>query len=492
MARGATNGSNSGVSGLGGDDEQAVETVASPRRQGRKRRAFTRVLLVVCGIVLLLAGLLWTQRKPIADNLVRRELEKRGVAARYRVAQIGLGRQRLVDVVLGDPKAPDLIADWVEIDTDVSLNGARVTGARVGQARLRATLRPDGTVSFGQIDKLLPPPSGKPFALPDFDVAVDDGRIRLATPYGVVGAKLAGKGNLANGFTGTLAAVAERLALNGCGIDRLAANLSLRTATTGPSLTGPIRARTAACGDVRLVAPVVRADATLSPVSTGGAGGPRSPPNVLPPPDAGGGVVGHHRLRRRCARHYRHARPAFGRFRPAAGRGAGAVDRRTLRFRRSAGVRRTDRRARGKAFSRDGRPDRGHGGCRRRHPGRAAGFGRGARGGAGGAALRPFGGSRRAPTRRADRPVGVRRRQRRAGDPAQRAGALGVGQGHDAERYAGDGRRRPAGGEHPAVPCRPRIAGYRHRDRRSLCGWRCAAGACSGPFPYRRQWRDPH
>jgi translocation and assembly module TamB len=253
------------VTGLGGDDEEAVETVASPRRHGRKRRRFAQVLLLVCGIVLLLAALVWTQRRPIADNLVRRELEKRGVAARYRVAQIGLGRQRLVDVVLGDPQAPDLIADWIEVDTEVGLNGAKVVGARVGQARLRATLRPDGTVSFGQIDRLLPPPSGKPFALPDFTVAVDDGRIRLVTPYGVIGAKLAGRGNLANDFTGRLAAVAERLSLNGCGIDRLAANLSLRTATGGPSLSGPIRAQAAACGDVRLVGPVVQAEAQLSP-----------------------------------------------------------------------------------------------------------------------------------------------------------------------------------------------------------------------------------
>ena len=253
------------MGGLGGDDDLAGEAVASPRRRGVRRRRFAQMLLVVCGIVLLLAALAWTQRKPIADNLVRRELEKRGVTARYRVAQIGLGRQRLVDVVLGNPDAPDLIADWIEVDTNVSLNGATVTGARVGRARLRATLRPDGTVSFGQIDRLLPPPSGKPFALPDFDVAVDDGRVRLATPYGVIGAKLAGRGNLANGFTGTLAAVAERLSLNGCGIDRLAANLSLRTAATGPSLSGPVRAQSAACGDVRLVGPVVRAEAQLSP-----------------------------------------------------------------------------------------------------------------------------------------------------------------------------------------------------------------------------------
>lgn len=253
------------MKGLGGDDEEAVETVASPRRHGRKRRRFAQLLLVVCGIVLLVAALVWTQRRPIADNMVRRELEKREVTARYRVAEIGLGRQRLVDVVLGDPRAPDLVADWVEVDTDVSLNGAKIVGARVGQARLRATLRPDGTVSFGQIDRLLPPPSGKPFALPDFTVALDDGRIRLATPYGVIGAKLAGRGNLANGFTGKLAAVSERLSLNGCGVDRLAANLSLRTASSGPSLSGPVRARAAECGDVRVVGPVVQAEAQLSP-----------------------------------------------------------------------------------------------------------------------------------------------------------------------------------------------------------------------------------
>lgn len=253
------------MGGLDDDDDRAQRAEASPRRAGRKRRRFARVLLVVCLIVLALAALLWTQRRSIADDIVRRELERRGVTARYRVAEIGFGRQRLVDVVLGDPNAPDLIADWIEVDTRVDLNGAQATGARVGQARLRATLRPDGSVSFGQIDRLLPPPSGKPFALPDITVAVDDGRIRLATPYGLIGAKLAGRGNLANGFVGQLAAVSERLSLNGCGIDRLALNVSLRTATAGPLLSGPVRARQAACGDVRLLSPVVRLDARLGP-----------------------------------------------------------------------------------------------------------------------------------------------------------------------------------------------------------------------------------
>lgn len=250
---------------LGGDDDRAERADLPPRRVGRRRRRFARVLLVVCLIVLVLAALLWTQRRPIADTVVRRELERRGVAARYRVADIGFGRQRLVDVVLGDPRAPDLVADWIEVDTQVGLNGATLTGARVGQARLRAVLRPDGTVSFGQIDRLLPPPSGKPFALPDFAVALADGRVRLSTPYGVIGAKLTGQGNLAHGFVGQLAAVAERLSFNGCGVERLAMNATLRTAASGPSFAGPVRARQAACGDVRLTSPAARIGATLSP-----------------------------------------------------------------------------------------------------------------------------------------------------------------------------------------------------------------------------------
>jgi hypothetical protein len=222
-----------------------------------------RALLVVCLIVLAVAALLWTQRRPIADTVVRRELERRGVAARYRVAEIGLGRQRLVDVVLGDPRAPDLIADWIDIDTRVGLRGAQVTGARAGQVRLRATLRDDGTVSFGQLDKLLPPPSGKPFALPELNVAIDDGRIRLTTPYGLVGAKLAGKGVLSDGFVGRLALVSERMALTGCTVDRLASALSVRIDRGRPSITGPVRAQMAACGEVRAAQPVVQVDATL-------------------------------------------------------------------------------------------------------------------------------------------------------------------------------------------------------------------------------------
>ena len=67
-----------------------------------------------------------------------------------------------------------------------------------------------GKVSWGQIDKLLPPPSGKPFTLPDLTVDLKDTTIALATPYGPMGFAVEGRGNLSGGFKGKLAAAAPR------------------------------------------------------------------------------------------------------------------------------------------------------------------------------------------------------------------------------------------------------------------------------------------
>ncbi len=58
----------------------------------------------------------------------------------------------------------------------------------------------------------------EPFRLPDLDLRLIDARGRMDTDYGLVGLKLDGGGNLRGGFGGTLAAVAPRAAVAGCGI----------------------------------------------------------------------------------------------------------------------------------------------------------------------------------------------------------------------------------------------------------------------------------
>src|SRR3546814_1380283 len=107
---------------------------------------------------------------------------EKGVTASDHIAELGFGRQRLTNLVIGGPAHPDLVADWVELSTDIGLSGASVTAVRAGHVRLRGRLV-DGTLSLGAIERLLPPPSGKPFALPAFDVTVDRKSTRLNSSH---------------------------------------------------------------------------------------------------------------------------------------------------------------------------------------------------------------------------------------------------------------------------------------------------------------------
>ncbi|WP_332799081.1 YdbH domain-containing protein [Sphingomonas sp. PB2P12] len=239
--------------------ESGADPGAHPRRPATARRVALAVAL------LLLAGLimLWLVRKPIAEGFIDRELAKAGVPARYDIANLALGGQRLTNVVIGDPAHPDLVADWVETRTGVGLSGPYLEGVRAGRVRLRGRLV-DGKVSLGAIDRLLPAPSGKPFALPALDVSVADGRMRLETAQGIVGLKLAGSGKLDDGFRGTLAAISERLDIGGCVIDRLAATVKLRIDAARPTVTGPVRVSRLACGTTQAERIVADLDVGLS------------------------------------------------------------------------------------------------------------------------------------------------------------------------------------------------------------------------------------
>ncbi|MGL1608716.1 hypothetical protein ACSTHC_00040, partial [Vibrio parahaemolyticus] len=64
-------------------------------------------------------------------------------------------RQRLIDVVLGDPMQPDLVADWIELDTHFGLDGAHVVGVRAGHLRLRGRIA-NGRLTLGSVDRLIP------------------------------------------------------------------------------------------------------------------------------------------------------------------------------------------------------------------------------------------------------------------------------------------------------------------------------------------------
>ncbi|SOB86781.1 Dicarboxylate transport [Sphingomonas guangdongensis] len=242
--------------------------MSDAEQEGTARRRFRRRWRVLLILLLVFAGVLtalWSQRRPIARGFVDRELRARGVPARYTVADIGLSTQRLTGVVIGDPRAPDLVADWIEVQTEVGIGGLRLRGVRAGKVRLRARLV-DGRVSLGAIDRLMGPPTGAPFTLPALDTDLHDVRVRLETPQGLIGLKLSGDGGLDNGFSGRIAAVSRRLAAGGCVLGAVSAALRLRIVSARPTIEGPVRARAIGCGEVAARDAGGHVVATLGPV----------------------------------------------------------------------------------------------------------------------------------------------------------------------------------------------------------------------------------
>ena len=235
------------------------ETGADFGRRRRIRRWIGGSLLVVGAVS---AGL-WLERRPIARHFVDTQLHQRGVPARYTLAVLDPFHQRLTNIVIGDPAHPDLVADRIDLTTQWSLTGAQVMAVRVGRVRIAARYA-DGRLRLGAIDRLLPPPAqGRPFRLPALWVEVADARVRLVTPAGVVGAHIAGKGRLDDGFAGRVAMISERLAGAGCAAEHIAGVVSVRIAAARPMLKGPVRAGTVDCAGVTAHGASAAVDAVL-------------------------------------------------------------------------------------------------------------------------------------------------------------------------------------------------------------------------------------
>ncbi|MET0249279.1 MAG: YdbH domain-containing protein [Sphingobium sp.] len=222
-------------------DEEQVEEEA--------RRGWLRWLGVGTGTLALVLAALWTQRAPIVENFVGRELNRRGVDARYDLREVGLRTQRIENLVLGDPAAPDLTAQWVEVDIAFTGLTPQVAAVRAGGVRMKAGYR-DGVLRLGEIDKFRDPSSTAPFSLPDIDLGLRDARLRLDTDAGAVGLKIEGDGNLQSGFEGKAAAIMPKARFAGCGVSDATAWLDVAMRDGQPTFKGPVRAAALACPDI--------------------------------------------------------------------------------------------------------------------------------------------------------------------------------------------------------------------------------------------------
>jgi hypothetical protein len=230
-----------------------------------RRRRWGRVLsLVTLGLILLLMiviAFVWIERRDIATQYLRREFERRDVQASYRLDRVGFRTQEVSNLVIGDPRRPDLTARHAIIQMRLKWNGSfEVYRVFARGVRLRGKLV-RGKVSWGEIDRLMPPPSRKPFQLPNFVLDVADSSISLATPFGPVGVALQGNGKLSGGFRGQVAVASPRLVPGRCAAMNLRANLAIAVIGRRPRVEGPVTLDRFACPASRFDVTAPRFDA---------------------------------------------------------------------------------------------------------------------------------------------------------------------------------------------------------------------------------------
>lgn len=212
-------------------------------------------------VLALAAGGLWLWRKPIADTFIAHELAARGVQGRYEITRIGPRTQRLENLVIGDPRHPDLIARFIEVDIGWGFTGARISRVQASGVRLVGKVK-DGNLDLGQVNKLLEGGEGKA-ELPDWLVELDEARADIATDFGPLVFSLDGTGPMRSGFKGTLSLAASMLKAGDCTLDRLIAPMDVSTENGQLVLDGPATSRSLACTGLALTLDLPKLDLNI-------------------------------------------------------------------------------------------------------------------------------------------------------------------------------------------------------------------------------------
>lgn len=227
------------------DDPTAPSApVSEPLAEHPERSIWRRGRCVpaVSGLVLAaLLGGVWLERERIADHLIASQLQGLGLKGTYRIERIGAGRQVLRNIVIGDPRRPDLTIARAEIQLVPRLGLPAIGRVTLVQPRLYGTWT-GGHVSFGSLDRLIRGGQpGKPFQLPALDLTVIDGRARVLGDHRPIGVAFEGAGGLRDGFAGTLAATAPNLVVGGCVAEQATLFGRVSVQAARPGFSGPLR-----------------------------------------------------------------------------------------------------------------------------------------------------------------------------------------------------------------------------------------------------------
>jgi hypothetical protein len=218
-----------------------------PKTRLKKRHIFGGILVVLLALLVIA----WWQRFTIADRLVKDQLKEAGVRATYKIKDIGFRTQRLTNIVIGDPKDPDLTARLVEINMTIGFGKPVVRSIWAEGVAVKGRFA-DGKLKLGELDKFRDLDSKKPFELPDLNIGLRRFTLSLQTPWGPLGVGVEGQGHMQRSFTGTMAMRSGHLIAGGCGVSNVRVDGEFVITNSQPTLNGPAKASALRCADLGL------------------------------------------------------------------------------------------------------------------------------------------------------------------------------------------------------------------------------------------------
>lgn len=205
-----------------------------------------RVSIVLGLLLALVACLTWFNRIEIAGEVIDDALAQYELEASYDIEDIGTQRQVITNLVVGDPDLPDLTADRVTLLVSYTYGPPSIGKIVVENPKLYGSFN-EGQLSFESLDTLLFAESEEPAGLPALNLTIVDGRARIESDYGVIGAKIEGEGQLDDGFLGKLAVTAPGLGIEGCSAKEATLFGDVISADGRLSFDGPLRLKGADC-----------------------------------------------------------------------------------------------------------------------------------------------------------------------------------------------------------------------------------------------------
>ncbi|MFC3101124.1 intermembrane phospholipid transport protein YdbH family protein [Altererythrobacter lauratis] len=217
-----------------------------PTRGNWPRLPWGKALAVFLLMLAVAAGILWSQRKGIADDYIAATLDQMGIEGTYDVESISPEVQVLRNIVIGDPARPDAVIDRAEVRLKATFGLPQISAITLDGVRVWGRII-DGQPSFGTLDPLIFTDSTEPFAFPAIHLTLREGHALIEGDYGPLAASLTGSGRLDDGFAGELAVVAPQLRLAGCAADQATLYGRIVIDDQRPSFAGPLRFARIAC-----------------------------------------------------------------------------------------------------------------------------------------------------------------------------------------------------------------------------------------------------